>query len=361
MKVLFVGSYREGTGASKASLNLIKSINATGVELAIRPIKFNKYQPELTQDILNLENNSSKNCDVIISHVPPDHLIYNSAFKKNIAYINYHTDNFKYTNWPEQLNMMDEVWVPSNFVKEACIKSGVKKLIKVIPFGCDESVFLRKYEKYPQIEQERHGDFLFYSISSSFSRRKNFGAFIKAFHLEFGKDEPVNVVLKFNKQTDEKTSPLDFVYELKKGLNLGNTKQEIVLPCNYLSDNDIYNIHNSCNTFVSTSYGEGWCIPAFEAMGFGKTPIVNSFSGCDYIDDSTGWKVNYSLEPVFGMERGELYSGRELWGSISIPNLQKCMREAYENRNKKSDAGLDKVFEYSYNKIGSLIKKAIYE
>ncbi len=360
MKILFVGSYREGTGASKASLSIINSIRSTGIDLSIRSIKLNRYQPELPSEILELENKSSKDSDIIINHIPPDHLIYNSKFKKNIAYISYHTNNFSFSDWPERLNMMDEIWVPSKFVENCCIRSGVNKPIRIVPLGYDESIFLQKREVYPQIKKEKHGDYLFYTISSSFSRRKNFGAFVKAFHLEFGKDEPVNMVVKFHKPNEVK-SPHEFIQELKNGLNLGHTKQEIVLTSDYLKDSDIYNIHNSCDTFVSTSYGEGWCIPAFEAMGFGKTPIVNSFSGCDYIDDSTGWKVDYSLEPVFGMERGQLFSGRELWGSVSIPSLQKCMREAYESRNIKSDAGLEKVFEYSYNKIGSLIKKAIYE
>lgn len=365
MKILYIGPYREGTGAAKASLHLIRSLQASGIELAIRPIKFNDYQPDLSPDILELENKTSAHADFLIQNVPANMLVYNNAFKKNIAYINYHTDNFQHTDWPERLNLMDEVWVPSEFVMATCRRSGVLRPIKVIPIGCDENIFLQNYQEYPQIKKERHGDFLFYTISSSFSRRKNFGAFLKAFHLEFDRSEPVNAVIKFNKTYNpNEMSDREFINQLKRGLKLGETKEEILLPSHYLTDNEIYSIHNSCNVFVSSSYGEGWCIPAFEAMSFGKTPIVNSFGGYDYIDHLTGWRVPHSLEPVFGMEGNSLFTGRELWASISIPDLRKSMREAYEmkeQRESKMEHGLNKMFDYNYPTIGSLIKKALYE
>jgi hypothetical protein len=40
------------------------------------------------------------------------------------------------------------------------------------------------------------------------------------------------------------------------------------------------------------------------------------------------------------------------------------MREAYENkilREEKSENGINKIFDYSHEKVSSLIKKAIYE
>jgi glycosyltransferase involved in cell wall biosynthesis len=213
-----------------------------------------------------------------------------------------------------------------------------------------------------QIKREKNGDFLFYTISSSFSRRKNFAAFIKAFHLEFDKSEPVNIVIKIHKDNNSDGGKLrDFVNQIKAGLRLGETKEEILLPIDYLEDKDVFSIHNSCDVFVSTSYGEGWCIPAFDAMAFGKTPIVNNWSGCDYIDESTGWRVEYNMEPVFGMD-GANFSGRENWAAISINHLRKSMREAYsQNRDSKIENGIAKMFGYTHKEIGSLIKKALYD
>jgi len=368
MSILYIGPYRDGTGASKGSLNLISSLNETGENICIRPIKLNDFQGKLDEKFLELESKKIKGTDVIIQHVPPEMLIYEGEFQKNIAYVNYHTSDFKMSQWPERLNMMDEIWVPSNFVKRACEVSGIRKPIRVVPFGCDTSVFLQSYPAYKQIEQERHTDFLFYSISGSFSRRKNFGAFVQAFHLEFDKNEPVNIVIKFLLDTkNENINSRDFIKKLKDGLKLGQTKEEIVLPSEYLSDNEIYSIHNSCNVFVSTSYGEGFSIPCIDSMGFGKTPIVNGYGGySDYIDDETGWKVDYNLTPVFGLQDNpaKLFYGKELWGSISIPHLRQCMREAYENHKKrelKSEAGINKVFDYSHEVIGSQIKRILYE
>lgn len=363
MKVLFVGQYREGTGAAKISVSLIQSLLASGMELSVRPLKLNSYQPAISPKMLELENKHQKKYDVCIQHVSPDMMVYSNKFSKNIGYFNHHTDSFRYRDWPERLNLMDEIWVPSNFVREAVLRSRVKKPIKIIPIGCREETFLSSQKDYPQIKSEKNSDFIFYTIASSFSRRKNFGALVKAFHLEFDKNEPVNLAIKFHKEnSDNEISPENFVNQIKSGLKLGDTKKEILLPTQYLEDNDINSIHNSCDVFVSTSYGEGWCISAFEAMCFGKTPIVNNWSGCDYVDFSTGWRVDSHLEPVFGMEgNNSAYTGRENWAAISINHLRKCMREAYESKNSKAAAGLERMSQYTYAKIGSLIKKGLYE
>jgi glycosyltransferase involved in cell wall biosynthesis len=362
MKVLYIGQYRDCSSASKSSASLIQSLISSGVDLSIRPLKLDNYRPKVSGVINSLEEKKQLNYDCCIQHVPANMLVYNKRFSKNICYINHHTDNFYYNGWTDRINMMDEVWVPSEFVKTICQNSKVKIPIKVVPFGCNSEVFLKKYQTYPQIKQEKNGDFLFYTISSSFSRRKNFNALIKAFHLEFNKNEPVNLVIKFNKdKTQDDMSPKEFINQMKLGLNLGDTKEEIILPCHYLDDNDILSIHNSCDTFVSSSYGEGWCTSAFEALAFGKTPIVNDWSGCEYINESTGWRVKSNLEPVFGMNRNSSYTGRENWGAISIAELRKCMREAYEGRNSKAEAGLEKMFEYTHDVVGSIIKKVLYE
>lgn len=366
MKVFYIGPYRDGTGASKVSEGLIKSMLSANIDLVIRPIKSNNFVPNLSDDILDAEQKSALGANVLIQHFMPDMMVYKGEYK-NIGYINYHTDSFKYSGWQYKLNLMDEVWVPSKFVENCCRKSGVTVPIRIIPPAIDESIFLRNYPAYKQIEEQKQGDFLFYNISGSFSRRKNFGAFVKAFHLEFNKNEPVNIALKFIKDSSmPDMNPHTFLSEIKNGLKIDSNKQEIVLPLTHLSDSEIYSIHNSCDVFVSSSYGEGSCIPALEAMGFGRTPIVNSFSGAnDYVDTRTGWNVDYSLEPVFELQsQNKLFYGIEKWGAISIPHLQTCMREAYENhklREAKSEFGINEILNYSYNEIGYLIKKALNE
>ena len=124
-------------------------------------------------------------------------------------------------------------------------------------------------------------------------------------------------------------------------------------------------LHNSCDVFVQPSYGEAWSIPAFDAMAFGKTPIVTNCTGYrEYIDDSVGWLVDCKEEPIFGSdsEIKDLYCGSENWFAVDINDLRKKMREAYsskELRNLKAKKALDRAYEFSYEKVGSIFTEVL--
>lgn len=364
MRTLFIAPYRDGSGWSKAALDFIRAFQQAKLDLVIRPIKYNLHNENLPKDILELENKDIRGCDNIVYFTLPDHIIYNSKFKKNICYLLYETSDFNKSNWAQRLNLMDEVWVPSEFVKTVAINSQVKVPIKIVPIPVNLDKYLKNHNVYKQIDDDKHGDFLFYTICET-NNRKNLSALIKAFHLEFDLNEPVNLVLKVSGQKSTPSQMYDYCNYVKKELRIARSKKEIILTNSYLSDNDIDSIHMSCDNFVSTSYGEGWCIPAIDALGFGKTPIVTGWSSfTEYLTNKEGWLVNYDLVPVQGMENHpcSLYYGNELWASISIPHLRKCMREAYSQpqlKESKLSASLSKIFEFSYEQVGEKIKKAI--
>ena len=119
------------------------------------------------------------------------------------------------------------------------------------------------------------------------------------------------------------------------------------------------------------SYGEAWSIPAFDAMGFGKTPICTNTGGmADYIGDS-GILVDGRWEPVSGMNDTftDLFTGEENWYSVDINKLRKAMRKIYEMRNSKDSEeytkmkrnGLLQATKYSHEEIGKLIKGLLDE
>ena len=139
--------------------------------------------------------------------------------------------------------------------------------------------------------------------------------------------------------------------------NIEQYKKEILIPSR-LSEQELNQLHVNCNCFISTSHGEAWCRPALDALGFGKTPIVTDNTGMiDFINDSNGWVVKSHKTPVLAMNKplAYLYTSRETWYNIDILELQRAMREAYENkalRIKKSAQGIRDIQNYSYAAIG---------
>lgn len=369
MKTLLIGAYKDGSGWSKAALNTIKAMLDTGLEVVPRPAKLNNYEFEEPEWLQAAESQSDKNCDVVIYYVPPDHIQYSNKFKKNICYFLCETETISDTHWLDRLELMDEVWVPSNFIMLSLLKSGLTKPIRVVPIPCDTSIYLKSYPILPQIKQEKHGDFLFYNICD-FNRRKNIDALVKAFHMEFDYNEPVNLCLKISKNqichAAYDINIKDWCNNIKDGLKKGTCKQEILLPETYLSDEQIYGIHKGCDVFVSSSHGEGWNIPAFDALAFGKTPIVTGWSShAEFVSKENGWLADFTIENCFGNQDfpGSLYSSKQRWAQVSIGSLRACMREAYENRvlrEEKSDNGFDAIERFSYENVGLLIKKVLY-
>ena len=122
-------------------------------------------------------------------------------------------------------------------------------------------------------------------------------------------------------------------------------------------------LHRSCDCFVAPSFGEAWCIPAFDAMCMGNTPIVNHCTGLhEFVNNSNGWLVDNTAEPVFGMTHGfsDLYMGNEDWWNINIRHLRECMRKAYTtDRSKKRATCFQRREEFSYEKVGNRMKELL--
>lgn len=364
MKVLYIGVYRDGTGWGQAAIDYILALDAAGVDVVCRPLKLNDAKPEPPKRILELEAKSSRGCDHVIQHVLPHQMDYCGKMKKNIGLFVSETSNFSLTGWPGSLNTMDQVWVVNRQMVNAADMSGVTSPIKLVPHATDTTKFERNYQTPEQIKH-LEGTFKFYFIGE-FGRRKNLAALLKAFHVAFDPSEPVSLIIK---TTGDRDGVRSFCDEIKKGLKLFNSdpanfKQECIIT-ERLSNEQICGLHYNCDCFVMPSYGEAWCIPAFDAMGFGKTPIAARFGGiAEYLDDKVGWPVAWQPDVPFGMfdSLADIYTADEWWASVSVPSMVEQMRKAYQDKEaqrRKSLSGMERVYDYSYEAIGLVMSKAL--
>lgn len=372
MKVLFVSNYKDKTGWGYAGLNYILALDKAGVDVVCRPLKLNDSDEPLPERIYELESKSSKGCDICIQHCLPHYLSYGD-FKKNIALYVAESSNFECTVWPERINMMDAAWVPNLFVKHVSFQSEVKVPIRVIPHTFPVENYLRSYKVPDEIKKLKdEGKFIFYTIGE-FTRRKNYAALIKAFQVAFCHHDrdKVALVIKTSKDgvsaEETKSGVIDFCNGIKPGLKLyGDKSVDSYLPETIITrrftDNEIYGLHYGADCYVTTSYGESWGIGAFDAMGFGKTPIVPKSSGfTSYMTSKCGWLVETQEDICFGVDDTfrNLMTGHEMWWSINIPELIETMIEAYEKpklRESLSIAGMKRAQGYSYENVGNRMK-----
>lgn len=371
MKLLFIGHYKEGTGWSQAALNSIKALDSTDLDVVCRNIKLTNANPTIDPQILGLEMKDLEGIDYCIQNVLPHHMVGTSKFKKNIAYFVSESNTLRYNGWLDNLRVMDEIWVPNYELKQMLLSDGIEELkIRVVPYAFD---ILKYSRKYPKINfHDRKNTFKFYYIGE-LNDRKNIESIIRCFHSEFENYEQVSLILKVKRHGISHEDLEKYIANLAKSVkeelriykNIEDYLPEIIIA-NNISDDDIQALHHTCDCFIGPTHGEGWSIPAFEAMAHGKTPICSNEGGPrDFIDvnnKSTGWLVNgvkdicTHSDPAFP----ELFTGREEWFHPSESEIKKAMRFYYDNRDSiDRSAGLSRAECFSYSNIGQLIMEIL--
>lgn len=366
-KILYIGHYKENSGWSNAAINNILAADRVGLDVVTRNIKLTNSQSSLNKEFLKFEEKSLNNIEYCIQHVLPHHLVGTNKFKKNIAYFAGESNTLKYSHWLTYLKLVDEVWVPNNDLKESLLNDGIKN-VRTLCHAFD----LEKYEQSTMKINFTNNEYKykFYYIGE-LNDRKNIESIIRCFHSEFHISEPVCLVLKIKKfginNKDLHNHITNMCSQIKKEMRIYNSidqyHKELIISED-LNDEQIYSLHNSCDCFVSPSHGEGWSIPAFDAMCFGKTPICSNEGGPkSFIDSSnknTGTLINgiYNIcnhsDPAFP----ELFTGNEEWFIPSEKEIKKAMRFYYENRNNiDRSAGLKLAEKCSFKNIGNQIKE----
>jgi glycosyltransferase involved in cell wall biosynthesis len=366
-KVMVVGVFKDGTGFTQGSTNLVLSLDSVGVDVVPRTVKLNGINGEVPQRILDLEQKSAQGCNVVIQHLLPNMMKFERNCGINIATLAPEAA-FEGTNWSEHLNLMDEVWVQSEYSRRCCLDSGVNAPVRNVQHAFDIDRYTRSYGKI-----DLPPGFKFYAIAD-FNRRKNLGALLRAFHTEFAPEENVQLIVKVSSaQLDARRLGQELVNmsnEIKRSLKLYPNesfyKKEVFIP-DFCSNEKIYELHNSCDCFVNSSMAEGWSVPTFEAMAFGKGVIAPRSTGfLEYLTDDNSYLVDVYEEPCFSCldTLPYLYTAREDFYVPSINGLRKAMRRAYANQEEMAQKARQAVADsqaFSLETIGAKLRGILGE
>jgi glycosyltransferase involved in cell wall biosynthesis len=353
MKCLFIGPYKTSSGWGFHAQSIISALLTTPIDLTLRPIYLSNENKIVNPLLSKYENKTSEHYDVIIQNTLPEYFVWTKN-SKNIGIFLTETDSLAHTPWFSHCNLMDEIWVHSTLEQQR-LQKHINTKVSVINTAVD-------INKFPKtLAQKSSSPFVFYTIGDG--ERKNFFSLILAFHSEFDRNEPVELVIKTNVDVNLlKQKITEFKSTLGIYRHLEQYKSEELIT-GFIPDNDLNNLHHRCNCFVMPSYGESICRPALDALGFGNTPIVTDNTGMiEFINNTNGWVVPSYRTPVNATQKPlpYLYTAREAWYSIDILELRKAMREAYTNtklKMSKAQQGLQDISQYSYENVG----KNIYE
>ncbi len=275
-------------------------------------------------------------------------------------------------NWAKQMNMMSEMWTSASFAIDSFMNSGVTVPIHVIGIpielvDTEDELDLRGVNHDMGNRKIKEGTRPFVIGScAQWTWRKNFDELIIAVASEFRADE-VTLMLKTygagQNSANEEKRIRDRAVAVRGTTGLKNAPQ-IVLVQDTLSDMQMAQFYNSLDMFVMPSRGEGFCIPAAQAMLHRVPLLTTGWSAMtDYVrHEDTGWLINYTMEPVYGMPHIPWYRPDQNWARINIRNMMNTMRDVY-TRVKAGDPRVEEIRDnaseeirtrYSYEAIGAL-------
>jgi glycosyltransferase involved in cell wall biosynthesis len=339
MQLNIVGPYRDKSGYGMLARTIVLEFMKRGQPLRLEQlygIPDSMQAPLTPTDANNIfwaEKSDMKPTHNLVIATPDGFVFRRIPGIPNIGITMFETNRIP-KDWANACNLMDLVLVPSKWNKQMFIDSGVTAPIEVMPIGIEHQNFPDK----PFVTSEK---FKFYSIFE-FTHRKDYISLITSYYSAFAGVKDVVLVLKtyFGSTADANKQ---LVHNTIKGIknSMLVDHPEIVLIDSILPDAELSQIHKDCDCFVLPTRGEGFGIPIADAMYFGNPVIVTDYSGQkDFCNAENSYLVNYTREPVFGMQWIYAYEGTMLWAKVDSEHLMKQMRTVYENREAAKAVGL---------------------
>jgi glycosyltransferase involved in cell wall biosynthesis len=363
-KISYISALLDNSGYAEAARNNVAAMLEVGLNVECIPISFESFKGDmgdLGNKIKALSVQKSTADIQIIHTTPPVFKKYMNPNKYNIGYTVWETEHLP-VDWVSEINKLQECWVPSNDNIEIFKRSGVTIPVYKIPHCFNLNTGLKNPMKFQNLQED---DYAFYSIFQ-WTMRKNPIALLKAYLSEFKSHEKVALIIKtylINPNSQEEKDKLkQMVLDIKSRLYLKDYPK-ILLISELLSREQMYQLHQRGNCYLSFSCQEGFGVPQAEAMLFGNPVIGTNYGGVtDFLKEETGYPVSYQLTPVFGMP-WENYKGSDNWADINIIEAKQKMRYCFEHQKEAKEKGeqgrayLEKYFSYQY--VGNLIKERI--
>lgn len=351
MKLLFVGPLMDMSGFAHASRLFLQTLlQDKSIDITARALKYDqldpgqKFVPE--KWLFEVQQKDLQNVDVCIQMVTCNIEAVPIPGILNGLYTFLESSHMQ-LSWVAKANEFDFLMVPSKANAEAMLNSGVMKPIVVCGLPCDEDVYAKQYEPY---NLEHAGDrTVFYNICQ-LSNKKGIDALLRAYHAGFwDRPDEVLLVLKTYIQMSNRSNELEqvkqYIQNIRQRCRIPADRFPPVLPLVYtMSDDEIGGLHARGDAYVCSSRAEGWGIPVFDALGFGKTVITNAAGGMnDFVTRDNSLVYGGMPTYFFDTPHGDpgLYTGVEQCFEPCIPEMAMVMRNFHLLRKGDKEGVLD--------------------
>ncbi len=245
----------------------------------------------------------------------------------NIGYWHWELPEMREEDLPA-FGLVQEVWVPTSFVRQAIEKSSPGVPVVEIPHGVQVGVDYGINRDYFGLPRDRYLFLMMYDLMSHAERKNPSGA-IEAFKIAFGKqDAGAGLVVKLNNSGGDPADTETGMAMLQQAIE---GFDHMYLLDRNLSKLEVNSLINVTDSYISLHRAEGFGLVLAEAMFLGKPVIGTNWSGnTDFMNPTNSCPVNYELVQL-GRQIGPQYMPHQVWAEPDMEHAASFMRELVRN------------------------------
>ena len=329
-----VGYIAAELGLGEAARSLARACSAAGVPYSVTDVGY--QSANLQRDTQALANASARRFDIDLLYVNADQTPRTVAHLKAQGLAANYRIGFWHWEQPQlpdahlgAFSMLDEIWVPSNFVRDAV--AAVSPLpVVVVPHAL-------QFAPTPGIGRSAFGlpgDKLLALVMydfHSYQQRKNPQAAIAAFRqAQAGRSDCALVVKTINGEHHPEAQA-----ELRASLaDLPGT----VLIDQFLTRQQVWDLQSCCDMLISLHRAEGFGLAPAEMMYLGKPVVATGWSAnMDFMHAENSMPVHYTLAPL--RETVGAYPAGPLWAEADVEHAADCLRRLLDDAGLRASMG----------------------
>lgn len=340
---------------------LLQAMRRHGFSVAVQPRTFSGQKPihDVHKELAGVQASVPAGAKAVtVSMIPPWEFPVGVREKGDVLvpYTTLETDRLAEPSLSRirGSKLRNQSWVPSAFA-ERVLRESCDAVASVVPHGVD----LTRFAHVSQVLPPGRKVVIFGAVAGC-SPRKDFPTMVRGFREAFDGFDDVRLEIVtntfFHRVPDAflkgclKEVGIDIDSDLttwNPKAFMGTTGFEtlsqpkvacIALPATTPHTAIASYLRNGIDIYVSTSKGEGFNMPALEALACGKPAIMPDVGGhCEYFSEQVGWPVGTTSVSVD--DKGLARQGYTSWRQVNLSDLRAAYRGA---RGRAHEVGYSK-------------------
>ena len=306
--VNLIGNAEEETGLGQSMRLLKKELEQSQLPVELYQYPENKKTKNITEPLygINIVHINPQNLGLAYSEL--DKQVWNKRY--NIGFWLWELEKFP-NEWKPCLQLMDEIWTPSEFSSRSIQKCTEKKVV-TIPYYI-EADFDKKYDRdYFGLPKDKFLVLIMYDLGS-LAERKNPDGALSAYKKVFGNNDETGLIIKINHCSEKEYQRLhEKVKDIKNVYIITETLEKI----------EVNSLIKEADVLMSLHRAEGFGLVMAEAMLLGTPVIATKWSAnIEFMNAECTCLVDYRL-----VEIPEDYGFFEKGNRWAEPNTEEAAR-----------------------------------